>query len=220
LEGNSVLHDVQLIAIGIGIGFMMSAPVGPVNILCIQRALERGFWGGLAAGLGSILCDGVVAMVAAAGITAISTAITTYKPQLKIFGGLVMIGFGLFMLLAQRRPSTATMSASLTDAGIFWTIPQTFLLTITNPGAVLGMFAVFGSVGTAYGINSFNSATGLVLGIVLGGLIWWSLLSLMVSLLRDKIAPRHLAMISRFASLALMVFGAGLLISVAWQAMN
>ncbi len=211
-----MLQDLQLIAIGIGIGFMLSAPVGPVNILCIQRTLERGFWGGLASGLGAVLCDGLIALFAAAGITVVSSAILTYNPQIKVFGGIVMIAFGIFTL---SRPKTIN-AAPDASGGMAWSILQTFLLSITNPGAVLGLFAVFGSVGTAYGIGSFAEALRLVFGIVLGGLLWWTILATMVSLLRDRISAQRLSKISRTASFALMLFGLGLLIDVVWRAVG
>ena len=37
------LPNPLIIPVGIIIGILVSAPVGPVNVLCIQRAIERGF---------------------------------------------------------------------------------------------------------------------------------------------------------------------------------
>ncbi len=45
------LPNPLIIPVGIFIGILVAAPVGPVNVLCIQRAIERGVWGGVAAGL-------------------------------------------------------------------------------------------------------------------------------------------------------------------------
>ncbi|MBC7832237.1 MAG: lysine transporter LysE, partial [Hyphomicrobium sp.] len=42
------LPNPLIIPVGIIIGILVAAPVGPVNVLCIQRAIERGFWGGIA----------------------------------------------------------------------------------------------------------------------------------------------------------------------------
>ena len=38
-----VLSTVQLVLAGIGIGIVMAAPIGPVNVLVIQRAVAGGF---------------------------------------------------------------------------------------------------------------------------------------------------------------------------------
>ena len=64
-----------IIPVGIIIGILVAAPVGPVNVLCIQRAIERGFWGGIAAGFGAMLGDGLIALCAALGVGAISGAV-------------------------------------------------------------------------------------------------------------------------------------------------
>jgi threonine/homoserine/homoserine lactone efflux protein len=59
-----------VIPVGIIIGVLITAPVGPINVLSLQRAIERGFWGGVAAGLGVALGDGLIALLAALGVNA------------------------------------------------------------------------------------------------------------------------------------------------------
>ena len=63
-----LLPNPLIVPVGVIIGILVSAPVGPVNVLCIQRAIERGFWGGIAAGLGAMLGDGLIALCAALGV--------------------------------------------------------------------------------------------------------------------------------------------------------
>ena len=58
----SWMPNPLVIPVGAIIGIVVAAPVGPVNVLCIQRAIARGFWGGLAAGLGAMLGDGLIAL--------------------------------------------------------------------------------------------------------------------------------------------------------------
>jgi hypothetical protein len=38
-----VLSGIQLVLAGMGIGVLVAAPIGPVNVLCIQRSAPRGF---------------------------------------------------------------------------------------------------------------------------------------------------------------------------------
>ena len=42
-----LIPNPLIIPVGLVIGILVAAPVGPVNVLCIQRAIERGFWGGI-----------------------------------------------------------------------------------------------------------------------------------------------------------------------------
>jgi len=41
-----VLSGIQLVLAGIDIGVLVAAPIGPVNVLCIQRAGNQGLLGG------------------------------------------------------------------------------------------------------------------------------------------------------------------------------
>ena len=47
-----------IIPVGMVMGMLLAMPFGPVNLLGIQRAVERGFFGGMAAGLGIMRATG------------------------------------------------------------------------------------------------------------------------------------------------------------------
>ncbi len=165
-----VLTTVQLVLAGIGIGVLMAAPIGPVNVLVIQRAVAGGFWAGLAAGLGAVAGDGLLAAIAAFSVTAISDAMSAYAGWIQFIGGLLLIGFGLALLLT--RPAltipVGEKSHLLEHTGI---IPQTFFLTVTNPGAILGMAAMIGGLGSLIGgLNTYLDALLLVAAVMGGSL--------------------------------------------------
>ena len=96
-----VLSGIQLVLAGIGIGLLMAAPIGPVNVLVIQRAAASGFWGGLAAGIGAVLGDGMLAAIAAFSVTAISDVMTAYSGMIQFVGGILLLAFGLGLLFAK-----------------------------------------------------------------------------------------------------------------------
>jgi len=202
-----------IIPIGIIVGILIAAPVGPVNVLCIQRAIERGFWGGVAAGIGAVLGDGLIALFAAMGVGAISGAVSDYRTAIQIVGGLALAVFGLKLYLTEPRLAALSdahrESASLKDFA--WDIPQTFFLTITNPGAVLGLFAIFGGVSTFVEVKSNIDALTMVAAIMGGSLGWWILLSEFIGRIRHRIDPSRLGLINRIAGIALIGFG-GLLV--------
>src|SRR4029077_5480646 len=93
-----VLSGIQLVLAGIGVGLLVAAPIGPVNVLCIQRAVTNGFWGGLAAGIGALLGDGLLAAVAAFSVTAISDVMIAYSGMIQFLGGILLIVFGIGLL--------------------------------------------------------------------------------------------------------------------------
>jgi threonine/homoserine/homoserine lactone efflux protein len=103
------LPNPLIIPVGVIIGILVAAPVGPVNVLCIQRAIERGFWGGIAAGLGAMLGDGLIALCAALGVGAISGAVAYHRVTIQVLGGLVLVVFGLKLYFATPRFTPVVM---------------------------------------------------------------------------------------------------------------
>ncbi|MGZ5916409.1 MAG: LysE family translocator [Methyloceanibacter sp.] len=206
LGAQIVLSGIQLVLAGIVIGVLMAAPIGPVNILCIQRAVSRGFWGGLAAGLGAVLGDGTLAAIAAFSMTAISEGMLAYAAPIQFAGGLVLIGFGVALLL--KRPVLRILpeqeSRLWEHTGV---IPQTYFLTVTNPGAALGMIVIFGELGSLIGGLNYFEALLLVLSVMGGSLLWWLGLSRLIATIRHKLTEQRLKLINRAAGTVLLAFG-------------
>ena len=208
-----LMPNPLIIPVGIIIGVLVAAPVGPVNVLCIQRAIERGFWGGIAAGLGAVLGDGLIALFASLGVGAISGAVQYHRTLIQVVGGLALGAFGLKLYLT--RPPLEGVSpiddsaTSLKDFA--WDIPQTFFLTITNPGAVLGLFAIFGGVSTFVEVKSNIDALTMVAAIMGGSLAWWVALSNLIGRVRHRLNFERLKQINQIAGILLIGFG-GILI--------
>lgn len=199
-----------IIPVGILIGVLVAAPVGPVNVLCVQRAIERGFWGGIAAGLGAVLGDGLIALFAGLGVGAITGAVQYHRTAVQIIGGLALMAFGgkLFMTAPPIHPLETGEPQKETLRDFAWDIPQTLFLTITNPGAVLGLFAIFGGVSTFVEVNSYVDALTMVAAIMGGSLGWWVLLSNLINRFRHRIDASRLKQVNQVAGTVLLAFGA------------
>lgn len=214
-----LIPNPLVIPVGIFIGVLVAAPVGPVNVLCVQRAIERGFWGGVAAGIGSVLGDGLIALFAGLGVNAISGAIQYHRVGIQIVGGLALIVFGLSLYLTKPRivplADTHADKASLRDFA--WDIPKTFFLTISNPGAVLGLFAIFGGIGTFVEVASLIDVLALVASIMGGSIAWWVFLSNFISRFRHRIDATRIAQINRISGLFLILFGSVLIGEMIWK---
>ena len=74
--------DQQLFIAGMSIGLVMSAPVGPVNLIVIRAALNCGFRAAFLAGLGAVLADLSMASIAAFGLHSIAQFVTAYETPL------------------------------------------------------------------------------------------------------------------------------------------
>ena len=244
LHSDAVITTTQLVLSGLIVGVVIAAPVGPVNIVCIQRTLERGFWGGFAAGIGAVLADGLIAAVAAFGITAISGVLADHKFAIQLIGGFIMIGFGVKLFTAEPKLAPKQRVTSMAQLRRIvhrvperlrptirlpiWKIvphasiiPQTFFLTITNPGAILGLFAIFGGLGSVLGgINNYVEALTLVFSVMVGSLLWWAVLSRLIDNLRGKLNEGRLKIINQIAGVVLVAFGGLLFVQLAVSMMG
>lgn len=203
----------SLLLTGFGLGLLISAPVGPVNILCIQYSLARGFWAGVAVGFGALIADVMIATMAALGLTFISEFMEIYEAAIQIVGGLILLGFGLRLFFSHPQMLEPT-DVSLHPFRHLGSAPQSFLLTISNPGALLGTFAVMGSAGTAMGgLATMGDALCLLAGLFFGAAVWWLVLAWLVSLFRAKMTEKRLSLINQSAGFILLVCGSALILN-------
>jgi len=213
------MTDFYLILASYGIGLALAAPGGPVNILCVQRTLTTGFWAGFAVGLGAVIGDGLLALIAASGLSAVAVFLQTFTAEMQIIGGCILVLFGFKLTNGHiGAQSRASASQNVQDtqksrvAGLrahLGTIPKSFLLTVSNPGAMLGTFALLGGLASVFGafLTMANVAV-VVLALVAGNLTWWFGLSYTIARLRHRVCTRRLGLVNRLAGYAMIVFGA------------
>lgn len=203
----SYIPNPFIIPVGVIMGMLLAMPFGPVNLLGIQRAVERGFFGGMAAGLGIMAGDGLIALGAALGVNAVSGAVREYRTAIQIVGGIALLGFGIKLYLTRATLATDahTEKASLWD--YIWEIPQMFFLTITNPGAVVGLIAIFGGVSSFVEVESYIDAFTMVAAIMGGSFVYWFVVSQFIATIRHRFDVVRLGQINRIAGLVLMGFG-------------
>jgi putative LysE/RhtB family amino acid efflux pump len=176
---------------GLIIGFMISAPVGPIGLLCIRRTAQRGLPVGLATGMGAATADALFGGLATFGVSAILGVVAGYKLELQIVGAVILA----FMagnawgkqkhLIAAEEASVGTMVSAFFSG---------LALTCTNPVTVLAVLAV---VATLSGELDATAATIMTGGIFAGAGLWWLLLSGGVALFRRYFTERSIMIINR-----------------------
>ncbi|MDJ0932389.1 LysE family transporter [Breoghania sp.] len=193
---------------GIGIGLIVSAPVGPVNLMTIQRAFKHGLVSGLTVGIGAVVADTIYAAIAAFGISTIAHFLSGHKLGIQVVGGLLLIGFD--WLTVRTHPHLYAMAGLRSEVGIgiVSSFLAAFAMTLTNPGAVLGFLAIFGSLGDLTPAHDdYLGVLMLVAGVSIGALAWWAGLSALVTRLRGYMNDRWLHLINLVAGGLLMLFG-------------
>ena len=201
--------EPQLVIAGMSIGLAMSAPVGPVNLIVIRTALNCGFRTAFLAGLGAVLADMSMAGIAAFGLHSIAQFITAYETPLQIIGGLLLVILGI------RTARTHFAAADLAPVPHAARFGLTFTLSVTNPGLVLGFLSIFSSMSgiLAFGASPYRPLL-VLLGVVMGGALWWLVLSFVVSRVKSKLSATTLDRINRWSGIFVAAFGFALLLQV------
>lgn len=193
------------IALGVAIGLITSAPVGPVNIMTIRHAVQRGAREGILVGLGAVLADTIYAAVAVFGVSAVTQFIEGQVDLIKLVGGTLLIAFGLKILRTHPHLETEPGNGA---AGLWADATAAFFMTLTNPGAVLGFIAIIGGLGSWRPEHGNHiGALALVSGVALGALLWWTLVSAAVHRFSGQINDRWLESANRIAGTVLVLFG-------------
>jgi threonine/homoserine/homoserine lactone efflux protein len=197
------LIDVGLFLEGIGIGFAIAAPVGPVGVLCIRRTLAEGRTSGFVSGLGAATADAIYGSVAALGLTFVTNLLVGGESWLRLTGGAFLIFLGVRTFLT--RP--AERAAPAAGSGLPGAYASTFFLTLTNPTTILSFAAIFAGLGAGDASGEVLSAMLLVPGVFLGSAMWWFVLSGTVGHFRAKLSVHGLRWVNRVSGTVIAAFG-------------
>ncbi|MFN2224096.1 MAG: LysE family transporter [Chloroflexota bacterium] len=199
--------DLAIFGRGLVLGLAVAAPVGPIGLLCIQRTLQDGRIYGLVTGLGAATADGLYGLVAAFGLTFISSFFLGQQDWIALLGGLYLFYLGLRIFRAAPAPAPANRPTQLRPAGLLQAYGSTLLLTLTNPVTILSFVAIFAGLGLAQGGDDYLEAATLVLGVFCGSAAWWLFLSGGVSLIRERVDARAMLWINRLSGAIIIAFG-------------
>ncbi len=196
------MSAVELLIRGLLAGFIIAAPVGPVNVLCISRTLSKGRTSGLLSGLGAAAADTVYGCIAGFSITLVIQFLIREEFWIHLFGGIVLLLIGISYLF---KPPKALSKDAGDETGRS-DLVSTFFLTLTNPTTVLSFLAVLSGLGMSQASVSWLTLL-LVGGIFCGSMVWWIILVNLVDRLRDRFNDHAMLWMNRIAGLAIGGFG-------------
>jgi threonine/homoserine/homoserine lactone efflux protein len=196
-----MLMELSLPLRGIAAGLMIAAPVGPVNVLCIQRSLQKGWKSGLVSGLGAALVDTLYGGIAGFSISLVIEFLVREQSWIRLIGGFLLIAIGAVYYF--RKPQSLESGAGGAGHSDF---VSAFLLTATNPTTVLSFLAILAMLGQGHQQPIWQTSI-LVAGIFLGSMTWWIVLTGGASLLRDKVGDNTIRWLNRIGGLAIAGFG-------------
>lgn len=203
MEGFFILGGVVMLFLkSLILGISVSAPVGPIGLLCIQRTLSKGKLAGFLTGFGAVTANMIYASIAAFGFSVVSTFLTEQETYLRIFGSVFLFYLGIKTFLKQ----PANEAAHLGGETLISMYLTTFLLMFTNPSTIFNFVAMFTGLGFDQGSSSLTTSLSLISGVFVGTSLWWLFLSFVVSRFKDKITL-HLKLVNKVAGGLIILLG-------------
>jgi len=204
---------MELVFKGIIIGLMVSIPLGPIGVLCIQRTLNKGRKSGFVSGLGASAADSLFTLVSGFGISIIISFIRDKQIYFQVIGGIIIIILGVNIFFTN--PIRQIRLQRLSRNKLYEDFLAFFFLTISNPMAIFFFLAMFAGVNiTSSGPINFFSIITVVAGVFIGSATWWFLLSFFVSLFRHRFRLKSIWWMNKVAGIAIFFLGIAAILSV------
>ena len=194
------MHAIQLLLRGIAAGFAISAPVGPVNVLCVSRTITKGWRAGIVSGLGAAAADTFYGSIAGFSINIVIGFLIREQSTLRLYGGILLVLLGFWYYF--KRPASLSNNKG-SDHSDFVT---TFLLNLTNPTTVLSFLAVLAVLGLSEHRPAWLTLI-MVAGIFGGSMGWWLILTGITNHFRERFNDRAMLWMNRIGGIAIGAFG-------------
>jgi Putative threonine efflux protein len=197
---------LECILKGIIVGAGASIPLGPIGVMCIQKTLSKGRASGYLTGAGASVADSFYAMLAILSLAVVKSFISHHQPIVMLIGGTIVAVIGLKIFLTN--PIKQIRMRIYGEKKLFGDFITSFIMTITNPGAlflILGLFA-FANLNVDEH-SSMSIIFAAVAGVFIGANLWWVTLCTSINVFRNKLRLRQLMLINRISGIIIMAIG-------------
>lgn len=198
---------------GLLIAVIFGIPAGPIGALSIQRTLEGGFFHGFVTGLGSAAADLIYSAISVYGITWIADLLFQYQFPIRVIGCILILIYSIITIRKQAPEPNVRISVYRETTNVIAYFTSAFLIAMLNPATILSFTIAF----TTFGIPPHTDPTQkitLMLGVLVGAIIWWCTLNGIVALFRKKLTNKIYRVLNIVLGIILMAFAVGIAISV------
>jgi len=187
-------------------GFLVSIPVGPINISIVNEGARRGFGWAFLIGLGATIMEVIYCAIAFAGFTHLFDS-RVVKATMELVSFLLMFFLGVKYLLAHSLPATTRSVESIEHRlhphTAFWT---GFVRCLGNPGVLLFWITISATfISHDWMEDTWQSKGMCLLGVTLGCFSWFTLLSFLVSRGHGRFSTTTLLRMSQFSGASLLI---------------
>ncbi len=201
--------EISLLIRSLIAGFLIALPTGPIGFFVGERAISQGIRAGIGAALGSFIGDIIYTIVILFGPSHFSNVLLGHNRILQLVGGTLLLVVGIDALFNTSKVKKHTTLVQ--DMGTMFTA---FFMTITNPIPLVTFSAIFGAAGFV-GL-SMHGTIFVLMGFVIGALVWWVLFMLLLSYFRKRAGSGGMQVVRKVAGVIFTIGGVLILMHVAW----
>ncbi len=204
---------VELIAVGIGYGLLLSVMVGPAFFVLIETSIMKGTKAGLFLDLGVLLSDLMYIIVAFLFYQEVTELMSgSNRFILKVIGGGFFMVFGIMHLLKKSPKLSKKLikSEDLSASTLIMAVVKGFTINLLNPGVLfywLTLMTLLPDPSPELGLNH-TQALIIYIGLIL--LTFFSLDVLKVlgaKKLKEILTPQWMRLINVVLGIILILFG-------------
>lgn len=182
----------------------MSAPVGPMGLLCIQRSLNVGFKSGFITGLGTTVADGIYVLIVSFGLTTIPTSFLKYQNAIQFIMGLLILYIGAMQCSDSQQGKQNKQIYQSGRQAFLWS----FTISLSNPATLIFLFAGIASLKITPLSLGYYYPFILSIGVILGSILLWTIVSFSFSCaFTKKLSLKRINGINIFFGIIIFLFG-------------
>jgi len=206
------------------VGICVSAPVGPLGILCIQRTINKGKWHGVVTGLGATTSDIIYAFLVGFSMNIIVDFISAHQLVIQLIGAIVIGIFGIHIFntkpeqiekikkhkqagelrVEDNIAKNPTLKEAILKNDYLHDYLSAFGLCFSNPLIIflfIGLFAQFHMFGT----ESVALNMSCIFFIIVGAFLWWMTLTFIVCKFRKNFKTRGMTILNHITGGILII---------------
>jgi threonine/homoserine/homoserine lactone efflux protein len=211
-------HTSTAVVTGFLSGFLISIPVGPINLTIINEGARRGFRWGLMIGFGSVLMESIYCAIALAGFAAF-LGLPVVKSVMELLSFLFLLFLSWKYFLAKSIPSH-THSADVIEQKLH---PRSafmigFVRVLGNPSVLLLWVTLSATFLSHNWVDdTLDDRVACVMGVAMGASLWFLLLAYVVSRGHGRISPRMLLRMEHVSGALLLAAALWIGGRIIWQ---
>lgn len=199
--------------VGFFSGFLISVPVGPVNLTIVNEGTQRGFLHAALISLGAVTMEVIYCLIAFTGFASLfETGVIKAAMELVSFVFLLFLGFKFLVARTVEAPTHLTNITDRIEARIEERLdPHSAFMTgfvqvMANPGVLLFWIILAANfISRGWVGPGMLDRLGCVAGVSLGVSVWFVGLSWVASLGRAQLSEQTLLTVERCSGVALLV---------------